>query len=1368
MTRRSIFSLFLLVTWLAAVLFPLGAGRVAAGEPVRYVRIQRSAQDDFSRLGIFARLTVDYGSFTWLELDEAEYDRLAASSVKFWDEPSAAQVSLPGYRFDPISQGEPPVPPASQSDEARPGFRLVQFVGPVKDEWLGALGRLGLRLLQYYPSNAYLVWGDSAQTDRAARLPFTRWTGLFHPAYKVSPDLARFSGPIENLDVMIYDDGSLSGVLDQIRSLGGEILQVYPSQPDRAFFDAIVRLDAPPLDQIARIPAVLWIGAASPRPVLDDEMSDQIVAGNAAGGIPAAGYQAWLEGRAVDGSGVTWAVIDTGVDYDHPDLGTHIVGGYNFPGACVETGEPGTDCLGGGHGTHVAGILGGDASAGFADAGGFLYGLGVAPGSGVFAMNSLSGTSWPPAGGWQEHSRQAVLGGAVGGNNSWATGEGINVGYQSSERTHDLIVRDGNFDTAAIAEPFIEVFSAGNSGPGSNTLTSPKEAKNLVVVASSKNYRAGSIDAISSFSSRGPTVDGRYVPTLAAPGEEIASTRNDLGGECAVPIPGTDNLYAFCSGTSMAAPHTSGALALVTQWWRGFNGGANPSPAMAKALLVNGAVDIGAPDIPNFEEGWGRIHLEHVIAPDAHTEYLDQSVILHSPGDTWTMTVGVVDPSKPLKISLVWTDAPGAVGANPALVNNLDLSVVSGSVTYLGNRFSAGWSVSGGAPDAINNLENVYLADPADTAVITVQAASLPGDGIPYTADQTDQDFALVCYNCADNADFTLAASPVVRSICAPQPASYDVAVGSLLGYTDRVALSAVLAPSSPLTSTFSPSDAVPPFTSTLVIGNTSAASPGSYTLAVQGVAPTSTHTATLALDLFNAIPLAPALLTPPSGSGAVPLRPQFAWSAPPQATAYDLEVALDSAFSTLVISETGLAIPSFTPAVDLLTNTTYYWRVRAGNACGSGSFSQSSVFTTVPAPGQCPVGTLPISSFNDDFESGAASWTHSGVGDTWAVAGDRTHSGVSAFHAVDPTTISDQRLESPVISLPAGASPLTLQFWNYQSLEDYSNGCYDGALLEISQDGGLTWTQLQNQVMLTDPYDGPVHAYYSNPLAGLDSWCGDPQDWLSSVVNLDAYAGQDVQFRFRLGSDASVGREGWYIDDVLVQGCHPTIGVQVAPDLLSRSGLPGEVITFTYQVTNTGISPDTYSLAVSGNRWPVYVAPTTGEIAPGAAAQVDVAVSLPLGPPPEAIRLIITDTFSLTAASKWVTTVSDSASGLVSLDVQPALELGADQFATGFTGQSLVFTVPLTNTGNYADIYDLTVSGDWPASLSSPSTGQVLPGQSVLLFVTVGIPSDAPDGALQVTDITAVSRLDGSVSASASIATSALRRRLYFPIVER
>ena len=540
---------------------------------------------------------------------------------------------------------------------------------------------------------------------------------------------------------------------------------------------------------MADLSTVLWLGYASPEPTLDDEMSAQILAGNYAGGVPFTGYADWINETGFDGSGVIWGIIDTGVDYDHPDLGPSIASGYSFPGACDPPGQPGSDCSGGGHGTHVAGIVGGTAAGGFADGAGFLYGLGVAPGYSIYTSNSLSASAWPPTGGWQEHSKRAVLGAAIGGNNSWTSSEGTQHGYQATERTHDIMVRDGNFDTTTIAEPFIEVFSAGNSG--FSGLTSPKEGKNLIVIASSVNYRAGSIDAISGFSSRGPAVDGRWVPTVAAPGEQIASTRNDLGGTCASAIPGTNNLYAFCSGTSMAAPHAAGAITMATEWWRSFNAGADPSPAMAKALLVNSAEDMAAADIPNIHEGWGRIHVDNLLNGESDALYWDQETTFDNSGQQWILSLGVPDTSQPLKITLAWSDAPGAVGANPALVNNLNLTVLNGGDTYLGNVFSSGWSATGGAADAINNLENVYIQNPSASLTVIIDAVNVSGDGVPYSGDTTDQDFALICQNCVLFADFALTVTPDAQTVCVPADALFTVDVDSILGFDDPVTLSA-------------------------------------------------------------------------------------------------------------------------------------------------------------------------------------------------------------------------------------------------------------------------------------------------------------------------------------------------------------------------------------------------------------------------------------------------------------------------------------------------------------------------------------------------------------------------------------------------
>jgi hypothetical protein len=197
----------------------------------------------------------------------------------------------------------------------------------------------------------------------------------------------------------------------------------------------------------------------------------------------------------------------------------------------------------------------------------------------------------------------------------------------------------------------------------------------------------------------------------------------------------------------MAAPHVTGAVALITQWWRGSNADADPSPAMSKALLVNSAVDMGAPDVPNRHEGWGRIHLGNLFDPSVQRSYLDQQLVFGEVDEATTESV-VVGAGAALRVTLAWTDAPGLAGTveESALVNDLDLVVIGPDGTrWHGNVFADGVSVGGGKGDRLNNLENVFLAAPvAGTYQVVVSAANLPGDGIPGNEDLTDQDFALV------------------------------------------------------------------------------------------------------------------------------------------------------------------------------------------------------------------------------------------------------------------------------------------------------------------------------------------------------------------------------------------------------------------------------------------------------------------------------------------------------------------------------------------------------------------------------------------------------------------------------------------------
>src|SRR5262249_21762367 len=158
-------------------------------------------------------------------------------------------------------------------------------------------------------------------------------------------------------------------------------------------------------------------------------------------------------------------------------------------------------------------------------------------------------------------------------------------------------------------------FSAGNNGPGASTITPPKEAKNPITVGNSMTCRPGvsahwsstsdDIRGINQTSSRGPALDGRILPNVVAPGTDVSSAWSETGntGLWGAPITGTGtpdpmdpgnllNQYMYGTGTSMASPHVAGVCILLTEWWRNRANGKNPSPALLKALLINGAEDL--------------------------------------------------------------------------------------------------------------------------------------------------------------------------------------------------------------------------------------------------------------------------------------------------------------------------------------------------------------------------------------------------------------------------------------------------------------------------------------------------------------------------------------------------------------------------------------------------------------------------------------------------------------------------------------------------------------------------------------------------------------------------------------------------------
>ncbi|MHC5112537.1 MAG: S8 family serine peptidase, partial [Planctomycetota bacterium] len=349
----------------------------------------------------------------------------------------------------------------------------------------------------------------------------------------------------------------------------------------------------------------------------------------------------------------------------------------------------------------------------------------------------------------------AVRAGAEIGSNSW--GDDTQGRYDISAMEFDALVRDADALTAG-DQPYILEFSAGNAGPGPQSIGSPAVAKNVIASGASQNnrfnlpipefatYDTGQ-ETMADFSSRGPCEDGRIKPDVVAPGTWIASLRSVFANDEFAWWPISDN-YMYQGGTSQSGPQVSGAAAVFVQYWRDTHGSQTPSPAMVKAALINSAVDmdnsVETDPTPNMDEGWGRVDLTQLIGTSRRFESVDQSVLLET-GESSETPVLIENLDEPLKITLVYTDVPGFPGAVPALVNDLDLEVIGpDGAVYRGNAFNLGESVPNApAADRINNVEAVHFMAPlAGEYIVRVVANNVVQDARVDTGD-VDQDFAL-------------------------------------------------------------------------------------------------------------------------------------------------------------------------------------------------------------------------------------------------------------------------------------------------------------------------------------------------------------------------------------------------------------------------------------------------------------------------------------------------------------------------------------------------------------------------------------------------------------------------------------------------
>ena len=288
----------------------------------------------------------------------------------------------------------------------------------------------------------------------------------------------------------------------------------------------------------------------------------------------------WARKQKLTGRGIGVAVLDTGV-YPHPDFARRLIG---FKDILNGKRLPYDDNS---HGTHVMGVLGGSG-----ETSGGLY-EGIAPGCSLIGIkvldykgngsvvNLLRGIKW-----LREHKEEygiRIVNISVGSIPKRETGE------------ESVLIRGVE---EAWADGLVVVVAAGNEGPAAMSVTTPGISRKVITVGASDDNHVVDVCGASmvDYSGRGPTSGCICKPDIVAPGASVVSC-NAMNRKNSRP-------YGVKSGTSMATPVVSGAIALLLEkepWL---------TPKEVKLRLMESTVDLG---LPRNQQGWGMIHIARLL-----------------------------------------------------------------------------------------------------------------------------------------------------------------------------------------------------------------------------------------------------------------------------------------------------------------------------------------------------------------------------------------------------------------------------------------------------------------------------------------------------------------------------------------------------------------------------------------------------------------------------------------------------------------------------------------------------------------------------------------------------------------------------------
>lgn len=700
---------------------------------------------------------------------------------------------------------------------------------------------------------------------------------------------------------------------------------------------------------------------------------------------------------------------------------------------------------------------------------------------------------------------------------------------------------------------------------------------------------------------------------------------------------------------------------------------------------------------------------------------------------------------------------------NIALGYSVSSSTLFPSIRYAGRLasdplgtlpYAEGLIVAGVASNASNRWGDYSSmnVDPADDCTFwyTNEYSPAPQWGTQIAAFRFPE--------CTGNLgpNFSISATPETQAVCAPDSADYTIDIDFMSGYSNPIDLSAVNLPPGAVAA-FDPPTIITPTTSSNLTISTADVAAGAYMVDVVGMGtPTPTHTTTVGLDIYTTPPAPLALLTPPDGATGVALQPTLTWTAGVGILAYNVTVATDPAFSDVVYSA---SVPEATVTLPtpLDPNALYYWRVTATNVCGTGAASDVFSFTTLYVS--------PILLVDDDDNAPNTRPYYANILTSLGADYDIWDTGVNA----NEPTFND-------------LSPYQIVIWF--TGDDINGGAGPGA---ASEDGLATWLDAGGCLFLSSQdylHDRGLTSFGATYL-GLDAFNNDDGNY-TSVVGQGPVFGSTGTFAllypFSDRSDwltatapaasAFTGTNGRLGAVYQTTDAYRTLfwglPFEAVSGLVSRQTLLQAVLNWCSAVDGTlhGLATDTEGTPLAG----ATITADDGAQMFSVTTAGDGSYSLPLPPGSYMVTADLAgyDAQTVTEVTVEVggTTVQDF---ILSLTPLYAVTLAADQTAAGAPGTTVVYGLTITNLGNSADSFSLSLVSAWNANLSDDAVS-LDPGASADLTVSVVIPLDAANDAQDVALVTATSQADPTASASVSLTTTAVRPTfsLYLPIVHR